>query len=353
MLFDRSHPGADRLGHQGCGGPRPSRVDGARRDARLPPRDLRRLRPLSRSTTTRPASSTSSSASSTPPRPPNTIRPRCAGCSRSGGGDEGRHRPGRHPGRGARTRWVPTSAAPPDHLDGAAASAPYSRAMGIDVTVLRVFTDSRRQFRQSARRGRCQPGRARRPATAGSPIGLQRNGIRRSPRRRAQPPRTPPSTPRASRSRSPGTPPSARRGGCGRTVRRSTRCRCRPASCRCTTRATCTGISARSEWAPEFAVHEFDSVDDLLAADPGDFPDDTAHYLWAWIDRARRIAAFPDVRRQSRCARRRSDRLRGDADHRLPQPRPAHHPGQGIDASKRRGMPRAGSGWPAASSTTV
>ncbi|OCB59402.1 hypothetical protein A5677_14870 [Mycobacterium malmoense] len=49
--------------------------------------------------------------------------------------------------------------------------------------------------------------------------------------------------------------------------------------------ADSTGISARSEWAPEVALHEFDSADDLLAADPGDFPDDTAHYLWAWTDR--------------------------------------------------------------------
>ena len=47
----------------------------------------------------------------------------------------------------------------------------------------------------------------------------------------------------------------------------------------------CTGISARSEWAPELAVHEFYSVDDLFAADPADFSADTAHYLWAWIDR--------------------------------------------------------------------
>ena len=46
-----------------------------------------------------------------------------------------------------------------------------------------------------------------------------------------------------------------------------------------------TGISARSEWAPELAIHEFDSVDELFAADPADFPDDTAHYLWTWIDR--------------------------------------------------------------------
>jgi predicted PhzF superfamily epimerase YddE/YHI9 len=48
----------------------------------------------------------------------------------------------------------------------------------------------------------------------------------------------------------------------------------------------CTGISAPSEWAPELAIHELDSVDDLFAADPDDFPTDIAHYLWAWIDRS-------------------------------------------------------------------
>ena len=47
-----------------------------------------------------------------------------------------------------------------------------------------------------------------------------------------------------------------------------------------------TGISARSGWAPELALHDFDSVEELLAADPADFPDDTAHYLWAWSDRS-------------------------------------------------------------------
>jgi predicted PhzF superfamily epimerase YddE/YHI9 len=58
-----------------------------------------------------------------------------------------------------------------------------------------------------------------------------------------------------------------------------------------------TVIGARSEWAPELFVHELDSVDDLLAADPADYPDDTAHYLWTWIDqpagslRARMFAA--------------------------------------------------------------
>ena len=46
-----------------------------------------------------------------------------------------------------------------------------------------------------------------------------------------------------------------------------------------------TGISARAEWAPELAIREFDSIDELFAADQADFPDSTAHYLWSWIDR--------------------------------------------------------------------
>lgn len=45
-------------------------------------------------------------------------------------------------------------------------------------------------------------------------------------------------------------------------------------------------VSGRSEWAPEFALHEFDSVDDLLAQDPGEYADNTAHYLWTWLDRS-------------------------------------------------------------------
>jgi predicted PhzF superfamily epimerase YddE/YHI9 len=45
-----------------------------------------------------------------------------------------------------------------------------------------------------------------------------------------------------------------------------------------------TGVSAPAEWAPEYAIHHLDSLDALAAADPADFPDDTAHYLWTWID---------------------------------------------------------------------
>jgi predicted PhzF superfamily epimerase YddE/YHI9 len=58
-----------------------------------------------------------------------------------------------------------------------------------------------------------------------------------------------------------------------------------------------TTISARSEWAPEFAIHDLESLDDLAAADPADFPDDVQHYLWTWTDesagslRARMFAA--------------------------------------------------------------
>lgn len=47
-----------------------------------------------------------------------------------------------------------------------------------------------------------------------------------------------------------------------------------------------TTVSARSDWSPEFAIHDLNSVDALAAADPTDYSDDVAHYLWAWIDEA-------------------------------------------------------------------
>ena len=62
-----------------------------------------------------------------------------------------------------------------------------------------------------------------------------------------------------------------------------------------------TAVSARSEWSPEFAIHDLDSTDALLAADPADYPDDIAHYLWTWTDReqgalrARMFAAYLGV----------------------------------------------------------
>jgi predicted PhzF superfamily epimerase YddE/YHI9 len=45
-----------------------------------------------------------------------------------------------------------------------------------------------------------------------------------------------------------------------------------------------TIIRARPEWAPEFEVHDLDSLDELAAGDPAGFPADTAHYLWTWVD---------------------------------------------------------------------
>ncbi len=46
-----------------------------------------------------------------------------------------------------------------------------------------------------------------------------------------------------------------------------------------------TAIRARAEWSPEFALHELGSVDEVLAAGPDDYSDDAEHYLWAWTDR--------------------------------------------------------------------
>lgn len=46
-----------------------------------------------------------------------------------------------------------------------------------------------------------------------------------------------------------------------------------------------TTVSARADWSPEFAIHDLASTDELLAADPGDYSDDVAHYLWTWTDR--------------------------------------------------------------------
>jgi predicted PhzF superfamily epimerase YddE/YHI9 len=46
-----------------------------------------------------------------------------------------------------------------------------------------------------------------------------------------------------------------------------------------------TSVSARSEWAPEFAIQDLASTEELFAADPADYPDDISHYLWTWTDR--------------------------------------------------------------------
>ncbi|MEO3757512.1 PhzF family phenazine biosynthesis protein [Mycobacterium sp. B14F4] len=50
-----------------------------------------------------------------------------------------------------------------------------------------------------------------------------------------------------------------------------------------------TSVSARAEWAPEFAIHDLASTDELFAADPDDYSDDINHYLWTWTDRDRGV----------------------------------------------------------------
>ena len=82
-----------------------------------------------------------------------------------------------------------------------------------------------------------------------------------------------------------------------------------------------TGISARAEWAPDFAIYDLDSLDALSAADPGDFSADTAHYLWTWVDepaaslRSRMFAAnlgVPEDEATGSAAMRITDYLRRD-----------------------------------------
>jgi predicted PhzF superfamily epimerase YddE/YHI9 len=45
-----------------------------------------------------------------------------------------------------------------------------------------------------------------------------------------------------------------------------------------------TTVRARADWAPEFLFHELASTDEVTSADPNDYSDDAAHYIWAWID---------------------------------------------------------------------
>ncbi|MDG5486434.1 PhzF family phenazine biosynthesis protein [Mycolicibacterium gadium] len=46
-----------------------------------------------------------------------------------------------------------------------------------------------------------------------------------------------------------------------------------------------TAVSARAEWAPDFAIYDLASVDELMAADPSDYTDAAEHYLWTWLDK--------------------------------------------------------------------
>jgi predicted PhzF superfamily epimerase YddE/YHI9 len=46
-----------------------------------------------------------------------------------------------------------------------------------------------------------------------------------------------------------------------------------------------TTVRARADWAPEFEFHELSSPDEVTNADPEEYSDDVAHYIWAWIDK--------------------------------------------------------------------
>jgi predicted PhzF superfamily epimerase YddE/YHI9 len=48
--------------------------------------------------------------------------------------------------------------------------------------------------------------------------------------------------------------------------------------------ADIAAVRARAEWAPDFALYEFKSTDELFAATPDDYPDDVENYLWTWTD---------------------------------------------------------------------
>jgi predicted PhzF superfamily epimerase YddE/YHI9 len=45
-----------------------------------------------------------------------------------------------------------------------------------------------------------------------------------------------------------------------------------------------TTVRARADWAPEFEFHQFTSPGEVTSADPDDYSDYFAHYVWAWID---------------------------------------------------------------------
>jgi predicted PhzF superfamily epimerase YddE/YHI9 len=44
-------------------------------------------------------------------------------------------------------------------------------------------------------------------------------------------------------------------------------------------------VRVPSEWAPEFAIHDLGSPQEVVQADAADFADGFPHYLWAWVDR--------------------------------------------------------------------
>ena len=192
--------------------------------------------------------------------------------------------------------------------------------MGIDVTVLRVFTDSDGQLRQSPRCGR------RRRRTAAERQQLATNWVTAKPYSSICP--QPGATTASAHIFTPAAElPFAGHPTVGAAWLLSSRgtpvehpAGARRASFRSAYDGDLTAVSARSEWAPEFAIHDLESVDEVAAADPDDYSDDVEHYLWAWTDepageiRSRMFAPDLGIRGG------RGDRGGGSADDRLPQP---------------------------------
>ena len=81
-----------------------------------------------------------------------------------------------------------------------------------------------------------------------------------------------------------------------------------------------TAISARSDWAPEFAIHDLQKPRRACRRRSGRLSRRRGALPVGVDRRVRRIAAVPVFRRQSGCARRRSDGIGCHADDRLPQP---------------------------------
>ena len=165
-----------------------------------------------------------------------------------------------------------------------------------------------------------------------------------SARRTERTPRTPTSSPRPPNCRSPATRPSERRGGCANRGTPINTLQVPAGIVQVSYDGDLTAVSARAEWAPDFAIHDLDSIDELSAADPDDYTDDAEHYLWTWPDRdsgamrSRMFAADLGVPRG------RGHRCGGGANHRLPQPRPDHHAGQGLGHRNDVELRRLGAG---------
>ncbi|MEZ0367319.1 PhzF family phenazine biosynthesis protein [Mycobacterium sp. pUA109] len=45
-------------------------------------------------------------------------------------------------------------------------------------------------------------------------------------------------------------------------------------------------VSVFVEWTPEFVIHDLDTPQDVLEANPDEYFDDFPHYLWAWVNKS-------------------------------------------------------------------